>query len=178
MNDDIRSSPMIKKQISFFEFTDHSRAIIHGLKYYNRPRAARSIVRSALRNCNVMETVLFDAVVPVPLHWYKKLRRGYNQSEIIAKVVAEERLVPTINALKRVKYGRSQTQKGRTARSLGIQKAFAINKNMIDLVKGKSVLLVDDVLTTGATSNICAALLSDMGATEVSLMTIASVTYN
>lgn len=175
MSNDRSSGNAIREKRSFFEFTDNTRAIIHGLKYHNRPRAACSLVKAAIRTYDIKEDININAIVPVPLHWYKQLRRGYNQATLIARVVSEECNVPVINAIKRVSYGKSQTKKNRRARTVGVERAFTENYRLKSTIEGKVVLLIDDVYTTGATSEKCAEILLNMGAKEVNLLTIASV---
>lgn len=105
-----------------------------------------------------------DIVTPVPLHWFKRLRRGYNQSSLLARVVADNTGITVRNVLKRKRYTKSQTQLTDTIRRENVFGAFTIEENE---VKNKRILLVDDVLTTGATMNECARILKQAGAAAV-----------
>ncbi len=115
----------------------------------------------------------FDLVIPVPLHKQKLRKRGYNQSAFFAKGLGKAMDVPVNNAaLQRTINTGTQTNKNRLSRWQNVEQVFIVSKP--DQVIGKRVLLVDDVLTTGATLEACAAALLSAGATEVSIATIAA----
>ncbi len=115
----------------------------------------------------------FDLIVPVPLHKYKLRRRGYNQSDTFASGLAEAMQVPwSDNALLRMQDTATQTQKNRLDRWQNVEQVFQVNKP--EQVKGKRILMVDDVITTGATLEACAMVLLHAGAAEVSVVTIAA----
>lgn len=164
----------IRLHLAYFSFTDEIRAVIHGLKYYNSPRAACELLRKQVRRSSEKWRVDFDVVEPVPLHWYRRLRRGYNQAEKLAAVVASEYNVPIGRNLRRIRYTKSQTRKNKKARSKSVENCFTVCRNSTDLT-GKRVLLIDDVCTTGATAEQCARVLTLQGASEVYLMTLATV---
>lgn len=113
----------------------------------------------------------FDAVVPAPLHWFRQWRRGYNQAELLAREVSRRTGVPLIRALRRRRATRTQAGLTGAKRRANVAGAFAVRQRAF--VKGKRVLLVDDVLTTGATVNACAAALKRAGATYVAVLTLA-----
>jgi ComF family protein len=97
-----------------------------------------------------LREVRADAVVPVPLHWTRRWRRGFNQSELLATALAKELGVPCHPAwLVRTRRTRPQTQQTPAQRRHNVQGAFRAAANLN--LRGKTVLLVDDVLTTGAT---------------------------
>lgn len=100
-------------------------------------------------------------LVPVPLHKSKQTERGFNQSEILSKAI---KMFPTINLLKRTKYTKTQTKLNGKDRQENLREAFKVIKN---LKLPKSVLLVDDVYTTGATLNACAKVLKENGVEKV-----------
>jgi ComF family protein len=113
----------------------------------------------------------WDAVVPVPLHWRRRWRRGFNQSELLARSIAERRKVPVIQALKRVRYTPTQTGLSNTGRRRNVAAAFDTIRRRS--VSGRRILLVDDVMTTGSTAAACAAALRRAGATSITLLTVA-----
>ena len=113
----------------------------------------------------------WDAVVPVPLHWRRRWRRGFNQSDLLARFVAMRRNVPVIPALKRVRYTPTQTGLSNTARRKNVAAAFDTVRRRS--VAGRRILLVDDVMTTGSTAAACAAALRRAGATNITLLTVA-----
>lgn len=115
----------------------------------------------------------FDVIVPVPLHTYKLRRRGYNQAECFAKGLGTSMGLPHhALALSRTKDTSTQTRKNRLDRWQNVEQVFQVVKP--HQIKGMHVLLVDDVMTTGATLEACARALLAAGATEVSVATIAA----
>ena len=113
-----------------------------------------------------------DLIVPVPLHPLKKQKRGYNQSDLFAKGLADVMQIPWAPyALKRLEMTDTQTRKSQAERFANVAAAFAVNKP--NVLKGKHILLVDDVMTTGATMEACANKILSCEGTKVSMATIA-----
>jgi competence protein ComFC len=108
-----------------------------------------------------------DVIAPVPLFWWKRLRRGYNQANLLAAVVGDECGIEIKHMLRRVKNTRTQTQLNEESRRKNVSDAFEVNEVNSGLIKDKIVLLIDDVLTTGATVNECARVLKEAGAKKV-----------
>jgi ComF family protein len=114
-----------------------------------------------------------DLVVPVPLHRWRLLWRGYNQATLLAAQIAQSYTLPCLpHALKRLKYTRPQVGLEREKRLKNVKTAFSADPT---LVGNKIVVLVDDVMTTGATINACAIALQKAGAKEVRVLTLARV---
>ena len=114
-----------------------------------------------------------DAIVPVPLHWWKYWRRGYNQSEAVARgVAASYRLPVRPRWLRCVRRTAPQKNLGPTARRLNVRGAFRASSR----VAGRHVLLIDDVMTTGATAEEAARALRLAGAARVTVAIVARVT--
>lgn len=108
----------------------------------------------------------FDVIIPVPLHKRKELLRGYNQSFLLAKYISEYYAITLDDvSLIRKKYTQSQTKKGREKRLADLKNVFYV-KNP-SAISGKRILLIDDVLTTGATLSECARALSRANAKSV-----------
>lgn len=107
-----------------------------------------------------------QAVTPVPLHWRKRLKRGYNQAEIIASGVAQRLgAIPVVpHLLRRRRYTATQTRRTATSRAGNVRGAFAVNRREVERLRAagiRHILLVDDVCTTGATLTECIRLLQD-----------------
>ncbi len=112
-----------------------------------------------------------DMVIPVPLHFRKEGKRGFNQSEVFAKALAESMGKPCeTKVLLRVRHTATQTKKSRQERLDNLTNAFQIKPGC--KIEGKHILLVDDVLTTGATLEACALVLQSQNAVRLSLLTI------
>ncbi len=93
----------------------------------------------------------FDYIVPIPLHWSRFAWRGYNQAEEIAKIIAKKSGKPVVHVLKRIKRTRYQSQLKFEDRKHNVKNVFALNLLAKDMFKNKHILLVDDLMTTGAT---------------------------
>lgn len=147
--------------------------LIHQLKYMGGKEIGITIGR--FLGADLKETPLFkdiDCIVPVPLHRSKRRKRGYNQSDYFAKGLSESMEATHINDnLYRASSGVSQTRKAHYERWGNVKSAFKVKRP--DQLNGKHILLVDDVVTTGATLESCAQALLDIPDTTVSIATIA-----
>lgn len=114
----------------------------------------------------------FDLIIPIPLHQLKKAERGYNQAYYIAKGVGKIFKVKVSDrSVKRIKYTESQTTMNLNEREENISGAFKVKWNT--QVRGKNILLLDDVITTGATISECGKILLEAGASKVYAASIA-----
>ena len=113
----------------------------------------------------------FDVIVPMPLHWRKRWRRGFNQAALLAREIARRTHMPISYALRRVKHTGAQAGLTNAKRRQNVSGAFRARPRAA--LAGKRVLLIDDVLTTGATAASCARALRLAGAREVTLLTLA-----
>ena len=157
----------------YFQRKSPIQRALHQLKYQNQPQIGLKIGREfgrALLQSPIFQTV--EGVVPVPLHPRKERTRGYNQSAMLARGLAEIMGVPMVTgALVRPLFTSSQTRKKRMERFENVGDVFAIAQP--DRLQGKHLLLVDDVLTTGATLETCGQLLLAIPNTRLSMATIA-----
>jgi len=112
-----------------------------------------------------------DALVPVPLHPFRRLRRGFNQSEFFADGFREVWGKPVYYCLARVRNTAPQSRLPPAERAKNVRGAFVVKKSAV--VEGKRLVLIDDVMTTGATVNECAKALKKAGAAEVFVLTVA-----
>jgi ComF family protein len=115
-----------------------------------------------------------DVVVPVPLHWWRQLRRGYNQSEYLARGIAEELGAKVdVRSLKRSRYNRSQTSRHKAERWGNVEGIFKVKRPAA--LDGKHILLVDDVFTSGATiMSLGSAILEAAPAARLSVAVLAT----
>ncbi|HKA02551.1 MAG TPA: phosphoribosyltransferase family protein [Candidatus Solibacter sp.] len=142
------------------------RHLIHLYKYGRIRTLSRPLGNLMVRAMPLDER--FDCIVPVPLHWLRKWRRGFNQSEVLARDLARRTGIPVRNALRRAQSTRVQAGLSNHARRQNVIKAFRARP-----VEGKRILLIDDVMTTGATAAACALALKRAGAARVALLTVA-----
>jgi len=105
-----------------------------------------------------------EIIVPVPLFWWKRLRRGYNQAMLLAHKISELCDIKLKDILRRTKNTKTQTKLDEDLRRENVLNAFTLKGNDIE---NKKILLVDDVLTTGATIDECARVLKEAGAEHV-----------
>lgn len=149
-----------------------SQRILHQLKYRNKPELGNILGRMYGHLLLEHGFDHWETVVPVPLHAQKLKRRGYNQSERFAQGIAEVIKIPAENRLERVKFTETQTNKSRLQRWENVEDVFK-TKNQFD-THNKRILLVDDVMTTGATLAVCANTLLKEGAQSVDIAVIAA----
>lgn len=146
---------------------------LHKLKYKNQPDIGQRIGRQLgllLATSPLFESV--EAIVPVPLHPKKERSRGYNQSAMLAAGISDTMHVPVLSGiLIRQQFADSQTRKKRMERFHNVSEAFVLKKP--ERVQGKHILLVDDVLTTGATLETCGNALLKAPGIQISMATIA-----
>ena len=147
--------------------------ILYQVKYQGKKDAARMLGQwygQDLSDHGFQEK--FDLIVPVPLHKAKLRKRGYNQSDSLAEGLSEGLNIDwSSSVLTRVEEKTSQTNKSRIERWDNVKTIYQVQEP--EAVYGKKVLIVDDVMTTGATFEACAVEILDKGAKEVSVATLA-----
>lgn len=118
----------------------------------------------------------YDLVTPVPLHWRRRWQRGFNQSELLAREIERRCGIRFKHTLRRVRPTSAQAGLSNTARRHNVAAAFTAHPApRTDTLRGRRVLLVDDVMTTGSTAAACARVLKNAGAVRVALLTVARV---
>ena len=156
---------------SFGAYQDTLRELIHLFKYTRIRTLAAPLGRMIASAVPVDQS--FDVVVPVPLHWRRRLDRGFNQSELLARAVARRYGLRVTNAVRRGRTTSAQAGLSNARRRANVAGAFTVERPRA--IAGHRVLLVDDVMTTGATAAACAAALRQAGANYVALLTLARV---
>lgn len=143
---------------------------MHELKFRRQWPWANLLGEVLAARCEPPVDASRTLVCPVPLHPWRRIRRGYNQSQLIAQKLAKEHGLPLLPVLKRVKLRPPQSTLSLTARKQNVRHAFAMKP--VDLT-GWDVWLVDDVKTTGATTRACCRLLKRAGARRIDVKVIA-----
>ena len=161
-----RREPLVSLARAIGPYEGSLRAIVHALKYDGRPTIARHLA-ARMREAGTEVLAGADLVVAVPLHRSRERARGFNQAREIARHLG----LPVADALVRTRRTPSQADLPAARRHANVRGAFAWRQGVG--VKGKTIVLVDDVSTTGATLNACAGPLLDAGAMEVRALTAA-----
>jgi ComF family protein len=173
----LTESSRISKLMSLYHFEKDGtlQSIIHQLKYEGMTKLGVELGRKlGQKLLTELINSPVDGIVPVPLHPTKLRERSYNQSEFIARGVREVTGLPVYTSLlKRHKYTSSQTQLNAPERKENVGDAFSLNKRYLLSVEGKTFLIVDDVITTGATSEACAEVLLKSGASKAIACSVA-----
>jgi ComF family protein len=171
----IASPPAYARARAAVRYDDVARTLVHALKYQDRTdlapamgrwmaRAGRELLREA------------DALIPVPLHWRRGWSRRYNQSGALARVIERQTGVKLASeALRRVRQTQQQIGLSRAQRATNVQGAFKVAPERSADIQGRRLILVDDVLTSGATVDACARALLRAKALSVDVLVFARV---
>jgi len=155
-------------------FDEVARELVHALKYGDRLDLAPTLGRwMAIAGAELLADA--DALVPVPLHWRRLWARRFNQSAALANVIAAAAGIPVTTALKRVRATPQQVGLGRSERARNVQGAFQVPASARAEIAGRRLVVVDDVLTSGATVDACARALMRAGAAQVDVLVLARV---
>lgn len=178
--DDLRASRLprtlpVDRVCPWLTYTNENAvcSLIREGKYHNRPELIKGLARMyahSLKQEDALNGV--DILVPVPMHWWKRMRRGYNQADIIAETIAEETAIEVSRCVRAKRGHRSQTQHSRHGRLHNVKGLMEICAGTE--IGGLHVGIVDDILTTGATVSEAAKVLVQAGAGAVSVFTLAA----
>lgn len=163
----------IGRAVSFFYYTDTCREILFKLKYKKNPRIGTYIVSQYVKE---IETSGFfdgiDMIVPIPLHWIRQCKRGYNQSDYIAEGISKMMGIPICTkAVKRVVNNKSQTLMRRSERADNVKNIFRLIHP--EMLTNRHVLIVDDVVTTGSTIISCIGEIAKATNVKVSVLALS-----
>ena len=157
-------------------YAEKGRSLVLALKHGGLFAAAPAMARMMATPVQSADQPSYNMLVPVPLHRYRLLSRRFNQSQLLASALGHELGIPSQTfGLIRSKATPSQGTLNRDKRFKNVRAAFSVSKNNAEFFQGKRILLVDDVLTTGATASACAKTLKKAGATSVDIAAFARV---
>ena len=150
-----------------------SRDLIHAFKYRSKTHLRRPLALLTIeRLSEFIQSRRPDLILPVPLHRKKLSSRGFNQAVLLGEFLSQRLMIPLDRRnLRRIRWTEPQVNLPAHDRRTNVKGAFAIRDS--DLVKGRRVLLVDDVLTTGSTADECGKVLKAAGAADVTVITVA-----
>lgn len=167
------SESSFQQAYAVYDFNPSIQKLIHEFKYNELKNIGVFLGEQAaeyIQSQKVFPHV--DYIVPVPLHSVRKRFRGFNQSEVLTKTIAQKCKIPHLpHLIMRRRYTQTQTKLGRLARKQNVAGAFRCKS--AEKVRGKSILLVDDVFTTGATVETISNLLQNNGVSRIIVLTIA-----
>jgi ComF family protein len=167
--------PVFQRARAALRYDAQGRRLILPFKHADRIELA-AVLAPHMARAGVVLLREADLLVPVPLHWGRLFRRRYNQAALLANAVGRIAGRPSLpDALVRQRATASLGEKSAGERAAEVADAFAVRRSRVALVSGKRVLLVDDVMTSGATANACAAVLLAAGATSVDVLAAARV---
>jgi len=171
----IANPPAYARARAAVRYDDVARTLVHALKYQDRTDLAPAMGRWMARaGQELLEQA--DVLVPVPLHWRRGWSRRYNQSGALAQVISRQSGVSLASAaLRRVRATEQQVGLSRTQRANNVQGAFKVAADRSHDIAGRRVVLIDDVLTSGATTDACARALLRAKAAQVDVLVFARV---
>lgn len=160
---------------SLFTLNDSMREWIHTFKYHRGLYVLKDLENFLLENKDRLNDFFEDAIlVPVPIHWRKYLKRGYNQSECIAKSLRMVFPIQKIDPLLiKIHATKPQVELSREDRLKNVNNSFSVKRRKKNLDPNETYILIDDVFTTGSTLKACAKILSKNGAKKIKVFTIA-----
>ena len=165
--------PVERAAAMFHHDGERTRHIIYNIKYWGHPEVGTYLARmyaKELKESGFFEGI--DAIIPIPLHWLRQLKRHYNQSHYIAQGFSMETGLPVWkDVVKRTTNNPSQTRKKGPERIANVAGIFRLLHP--ERIAGKHLLLVDDVVTTGATLTSCAQALAQAPDVRISILTLA-----
>jgi ComF family protein len=171
----IANPPAYQRARAAVRYDDVARTLVHALKYQDRTDLAPAMGRWMARAGQELLGEA-DVLVPVPLHWRRGWSRRYNQSGALARVISDQSGVKLASeALRRVRATEQQIGLSRTQRASNVQGAFKVAADRSADIEGRRVVLVDDVLTSGATTDACARALLRARAAQVDVLVFARV---
>lgn len=173
LENNLGTLPPLSGVWSVWSYDERLQKIIHEMKFYRKPSLTRKI-GEAMAGLVIQNNRLQSAqyLIPVPLHKIRMRERGYNQSVLLAKIVSQKTLIPVENdCLKRIRNTTPQSKLNAEQRRTNVVGAFRVSQK--GKISGKTVILIDDVFTTGATLQECALRLLNSGARQVFALTAA-----
>src|SRR6266702_1180189 len=171
----IANPPAYSRARAAVRYDDVARTLVHALKYQDRTDLAPAMGRWMARAGDELLAGA-DMLVPVPLHWRRAWRRRYNQSGALARIIERQSGVRVRGeVLRRVRATEQQIGLSRAQRATNVQGAFKVAADRMADIQGRRVILVDEVLTTGATLDACARALLRAKAAQVDVLVFARV---
>jgi len=156
------------------EYGMYEKLIIRDYKYHSKPYFGDKLAE-IMYDRLIIEELPLDLIIPVPMHRSKEKKRGYNQATLLAKGISKRMNVPfEQNLMMRSKLTKPMNKMNPQERRDNVKDAFTMRVEKCKIVKGKTILLVDDIFTTGSTLDQCSKLLLENGATKIYMICFAA----
>ncbi len=166
-------APIFDISRTIFKFDEYSKNLIHSFKYYDKTVLAEFFA-SMLYHRYKADIKDADVIVQIPMHKLKRLLRMYNPPQLLASSLSKISNIPfAFDVLHKTRWTKQQSSLSRTKRLTNIHGSIEVNNTI--KIKGKNVILIDDVVTTGATVNYASKILKRAGVKKVIVLSIASV---
>lgn len=171
----LMQEPVYDKARAALQYDEKSRGLILSFKHGDQTHLSKLLARLMMQaGAELLHDA--DVLMPIPLHWRRMLKRRYNQSALLAQSIAVMAEKPVwLDCLRRLRATPSMQEMGRNERRRNVRGAFEVRDAKAYDLKGKKILIIDDVLTSGATVNEAARVLKQKGAAEVYILTAARV---
>ncbi len=170
-----KKKPAFSRAYVPFIYKDAVRTAILRFKFAGRRAGARTFAAYMLMKMRELEAARPDVITFVPMHFIRLGMRGYNQAALLAQALGKMLGVPVEATLRKIKHTLPQSKRRGRDRLYAPRGVYALRGDAA--VSGKRILLVDDVITTGATLNACTRLLKEAGAKNVEIATVATTSY-
>lgn len=174
--------PLVSRTLSI---TEQKKCVVHAIGAYDQPLVKLILAKSnrnrtvahqlgiLLWQMGIVASLPFDYIVPIPLHWTRYAWRGYNQAQEIGAVIAHKSKKPMIHLLKRIRRTPYQSYFKRDDRIKNVTNVFARTITNVHEYRHKRILLIDDVMTTGATLHEAARVLWKLNPASISAVVVA-----
>ncbi|MES2677930.1 MAG: ComF family protein [Pseudomonadota bacterium] len=174
----LQKRPEYFKALAVLNYDETSRTLITKFKYFDQTNLAKYFSELMFKQA---EEILpdIDFIAPIPLHKFRIIKRKYNQSALLAKnIAALSNKKVLLDLLIRTKNNKPQALLSQKARKKNVAGIFKVKEKYYEEILGKNILLIDDVITTGATIESCCKVLKKAGAKKIYVLTLAKTTIN
>lgn len=173
-NDCSETDHLFEKGFTCAEYGLYEKMIIRDYKYHGKSYFGDKLAE-VMADRLAIEDLPFNLILPVPMHKNKERKRGYNQAALLAKGISRRTLVPfDKDLMMRVVRTKPMNKMSPQERRDNVKDAFTLRREKVKMVKDKTILLVDDIFTTGSTLDECSRLLLDNGAKEIYMICFAA----
>ena len=156
---------------SFYKET--IRAQLHNFKFHEQSYLYKYFIELILNNAEIYSFLKkFNLITYIPMTKNKKLIRGYNQAELLAKELGKSLNIEVLNLLEKLKENRVQSSLSKTERIKNVEDVFEFSKKHSDILN-KNIILVDDIYTTGSTARACSKIIKENGANKICVFTVS-----